>query len=59
MRVFVEEVDMDWNPCPDPAKDPTIHPQRRPSPRAVRTANTPQRTDRDARHVASFPQRMT
>jgi hypothetical protein len=60
MRVFVEEVDMDWNPCPDPVKDPTRHPRSRPVTVRRLTANTPHAhplrcTQRDPR----FPQRMT
>jgi hypothetical protein len=59
MRVFVEEVDMDWNPCPDPVKDPTCHPRSRPVAVAIRPASIPHAPTADARRTASLPQRMT
>jgi hypothetical protein len=37
MRVYVEEVDKDWNPCPDPGKYPTRPPRSRPVAVVVRS----------------------
>jgi len=59
MRIFVEGVDMDWNPCPDPVKDPPSHPRWRPVAARRSPGKHSARIDHDARRAASLPQHMT